>query len=62
MYIIDPVYLSVYPFSLTIPCKGFLEATPMIEMKVAGIAIDATNRSPIVLLKTVRTDGRCRFI
>jgi len=28
----------------------------MIEMKVAGIAIDAANRSPIVLLKD-STDG-----
>jgi len=30
----------------------------MIEMKVAGIAIDAANRSPIVLLKD-GTDGVC---
>jgi len=32
----------VYLFSLTIPClEVLLEATPMIEMKVAGIAVDA---------------------
>jgi hypothetical protein len=33
----------------------------MIEMKVAGIALDALNRSPIVLLKTRQIDVRYRF-
>jgi len=32
----------------------------MIEMKVAGIAIDAA--APIVLLKDVQIGVRCRFI
>jgi uncharacterized protein len=30
----------------------------MIEMKVAGIALDAATRSPIVLLKDIATDRR----
>ncbi len=35
----------------TLDADIFLEAKPMIEMKVAGIALDAVTRSPIVLLK-----------
>jgi uncharacterized protein len=33
------------------PCRNVREAKSMIEMKVAGIALDAATRIPIVLLK-----------
>lgn len=46
------------PFNTSLPLRfktfdadRVLEAKPMIEMKIAGIALDAITRSPIVLLK-----------
>lgn len=46
------------PFSTSLPlcfdardADRILEAKPMIEMRVAGIAIDAVTKSPIVMLK-----------
>lgn len=41
--------ISLDPLLIDADC--ILEAKPMIEMRVAGIALDAVTRSPIVLLK-----------
>lgn len=48
---------NVFPNGRGISFTEDLEAQPMIEMKVAGIALDAGTRSPIVLLKDT-TDRR----
>lgn len=43
--------LTNHDLSRNPDADGVIEAKPMIEMKVAGIALDAMTRSPIVLLK-----------
>ncbi len=45
------IFLYPRPYTKTLPMFVQREVTAMIEMKVAGIALDAATRSPIVLLK-----------